>query len=245
MSETYDVAILGAGSAGYACALRAAQLGLSVALVDEGPVGGTCLHRGCIPTKAWLHAAEVRRTVADAPGFGIGATLGEVDTPQLRRYADGVVSTLHRGLKGLLSARGVHTIAERGRIVADGRGPGIELGANILRAKAVVLATGSAPHTLGLPVNGNTIITSDQALRLETLPERVVVLGGGVIGVEFASAWTDLGVQVTLVEAEQRLLPSEEPAHSAILAKELTRRGVDVRWAPSSPMPAPKRTPSR
>lgn len=229
MSETYDVAILGAGSAGYACALRAAQLGLSVALVDEAAVGGTCLHRGCIPTKAWLQAAEVRRTVAAAPGFGIGATLGEVDAAQLRRYADGVVTSLHRGLTGLLKVRGVHTIAERGHIVADERGPGIELGAKVLRAKAVVLATGAAPQTLGLPVDGERIITSEHALRLDALPERAVVLGGGVIGVEFASAWIDLGVAVTLIEAEDRLLPSEEPQLSAVVAKELARRGVELR----------------
>lgn len=229
MSETYDLAILGAGSAGYACALRAAQLGLSVALVDESAVGGTCLHRGCIPTKAWLQAAEVRRTVAAAPGFGIGATVGEVDVAQLRRYADALVGSLHRGLEGLLKARGVHTIAERGRIVADERGPGIELGAKVLRAKAVVLATGAAPQTLGLPVDGERIVTSEHALRLGALPRRAVVLGGGVIGVEFASAWVDLGVAVTLIEAEDRLLPAEEPQLSAVVAKELARRGVDLR----------------
>ncbi|MDF1486870.1 dihydrolipoyl dehydrogenase [Tessaracoccus caeni] len=229
MSETYDVAVLGAGSAGYACALRAAQLGLSVALVDEAEVGGTCLHRGCIPTKAWLQAAEVRRTVASASGFGIGAEVGEVDATRLRTYADGVVSSLHRGLKGLLASRGVHTIAERGHLVVDERGPGIELGAKVLRAKAVVLATGAAPSTLGLSVDGSRIITSEHALRLDQLPESAIVLGGGVIGVEFASAWTDLGVRVTLVEAEERLLPAEEPAHSAVLTRALAKRGVDIK----------------
>lgn len=230
MERDFDVAILGAGSAGYACALRAAQLGLAVALIDDTPVGGTCLHRGCIPTKAWLQAAKVRRTVAKAGSYGIGADLGQVDAGGIRSYADGVVGSLFKGLTGLVSARGVTVIAERGSVVPDdGRGPGIETGGRVHRARAVAVATGSAPVTLGLPVDGRRIVTSAEALRLTTLPERAVVLGGGVIGVEFASMWADLGVKVTLVEATDRLLPAEEPGHSRILAKELTRRGVDVR----------------
>ena len=229
MTSTFDVAILGAGSAGYACALRAAQLGLSVALVDDSPLGGTCLHRGCIPTKAWLQAAKVRRTVAKAGSFGIGAELTGVDAKGVRDYADATVAGLHRGLGSLIASRGITVIAERGSLVPDdGRGPGIETGAIVHRAKAVVLATGAAPITLGLPVDGHRIITSEEALRLEDLPRRAVVLGGGVIGVEFASMWADLGVEVTLVEATDRLLPAEEPGHSRILAKEMSRRGVTV-----------------
>ncbi|MBB1516567.1 FAD-dependent oxidoreductase [Tessaracoccus sp. MC1679] len=229
MSDPFDVAILGAGSAGYACALRAAQLGLRVALVDDTALGGTCLHRGCIPTKAWLQAAKVRRTVAKAPSFGIGATLGETDAGGILRYAEGVVGGLHRGLESLISQRGITVIRERGTLTVDERGPGIETGAIVHRARAVVVATGAAPVTLGLAVDGVRILTSDHALRLESLPERAVVLGGGVIGVEFASLWADLGVAVTLVEAMDRLLPAEEPGHSRILARALKGRGVDVR----------------
>lgn len=234
MTRDFDVAILGAGSAGYACALRAAQLGLRVALVDDGPVGGTCLHRGCIPTKAWLQAAKVRSTVDKAPAFGIDATVVGVDAARVRAYADGVVGSLHKGLTGLIASRAITVIPERGRVVADdGRGPGIETGGKTHRARAVVVATGAAPVTLGLPVDGERILTSEHALRLDRLPESAVVLGGGVIGVEFASMWADLGVRVTLVEATERLLPSEEPAHSRLLAKELSKRGVDVRLGES------------
>lgn len=229
MTSTFDIAILGAGSAGYACALRAAQLGLSVALVDDTPLGGTCLHRGCIPTKAWLQAAKLRRSVLKASAFGIDATVEGVDAAKVRSYADSTVAGLHRGLSGLISSRGITVIAERGSVVPDdGRGPGIETGTAVHRARAVVVATGATPVTLGLPVDGERIITSAEALRLETLPERAVVLGGGVIGVEFASMWTDLGVDVTLIEATDRLLPAEEPGHSRILARELSGRGVTL-----------------
>ena len=225
----FDVVILGAGSAGYSCALRAAQLGLSVALVDDTPVGGTCLHRGCIPTKAWLHAAEVRRTVVTAAAFGIAATLEGADAAGVRGYADSVVDQLHRGLRGLLAGRGVTTVAARGRLVTDGAGPAILADGELYRGGAVVIATGASPITLGLGIDGKRLLTSEDALRLDTLPRRAIVLGGGVIGVEFASLWRDLGVEVVLVEAAERLLLGEEPGHSRILTKELRARGVDVR----------------
>ena len=230
MNHDFDVAILGAGSAGYACALRAAQLGLRVVLVDQGLVGGTCLHRGCIPTKAWLHAAEVRRTVAEAGAFGIQASLEGVEMAQLHTYTDGVVGSLYKGLTGLLKARGVTTIAERGTVVPDeGSGPGIRVGDTIHRADAVVVATGASAVTLGLPVDEERIVTSEGALALEALPSTAIIIGGGVIGVEFASMWNGLGVDVTLLEAADRLLPAEEAAHSKILAGELTRQGIDIR----------------
>ena len=233
MTSTYDVAILGAGSAGYACALRAAQLGLTVALVDEGELGGTCLHRGCIPTKAWLQAAKVRRTVEKAGSFGIDATLGGVDPAAIGRYATGVVDGLHRGLEGLISSRGITVIRERGALGVDDSGLAVETASGRHRARTVVVATGASPVTLGLPVDGERIITSDHALRLRSLPARAVVLGGGVIGVEFASLWADLGVEVTLIEATERLLPAEEPKHSTLLARDLKKRGVTVRLGAS------------
>lgn len=229
MTQQFDVAILGAGSAGYACALRAAQLGLKVALFDDTPLGGTCLHRGCIPAKAWLQAAKVRSTVAKADAFGIAATLGVTDVPALRRYVDGVIGPLHKGLAGLIASRGITVIEARGTVSPTPEGPGVQAGDARYRARAVVVATGATPATLGLSVDGERIITSDHALRLDALPESAIVLGGGVIGVEFASLWTDLGVRVTLVEATDRLLPAEEPAHSSILKAELISRGIDVR----------------
>ncbi len=228
MTDQYDVAILGAGSAGYACALRAAQLGLSVALVDEGPLGGTCLHRGCIPTKSWLQAAKARQSVLSAPAFGIGAALGEVDAGAISNYATSVVEQLHKGLSGLIASRGITVINARGSLTTDQRGPGIDVDGSVLRARAVVIATGAAPITLGLAVDGVRILDSWQALQLTTLPERAVILGGGVIGVEFASMWNDLGVQVTLTEATSSLLPTEEPDLSRIVLSELRKRGVDV-----------------
>ncbi|MDO5735210.1 MAG: dihydrolipoyl dehydrogenase [Propionibacteriaceae bacterium] len=233
MSEQFDVAILGAGSAGYACALRAAQLGLTVALVDEGPVGGTCLHRGCIPTKSWLQAARVRQSVVTAPSFGIGAELGQVDAAAILGYAEGVVGQLYKGLQGLVASRGIKVVTARGALVTDQRGPGIDVDGSVLRARAVVIATGAEPVTLGLAVDGTHILTSWQALQLSTLPERAIVLGGGVIGVEFASMWADLGVQVTLVEATASLLPTEEPDLSRILHAALVKRGIDIRLSSS------------
>ncbi|MDO5677304.1 MAG: dihydrolipoyl dehydrogenase [Propionibacteriaceae bacterium] len=229
MDHQFDLAILGAGSAGYACALRAAQLGLRVALFDDQPAGGTCLHHGCIPAKAWLQAAKVRRTVAKADAFGIGATLGDTDVPALRRYVDGVIRPLHKGLEGLIAARGITVIRERASLAVSDDGPGVRVGDARYSARAIVIATGAAPITLGLPVDGEKVLTSDHALKLNELPSSAIVLGGGVIGVEFASLWADLGVEVTLVEAQDRLLPSEEPSHSSILKAELMARGVDVR----------------
>ena len=153
MTEPFDVAILGAGSAGYACALRAAQLGLSVVLVDEGPVGGTCLHRGCIPTKSWLQAAKARQAVISAPAFGVGAELGAVDAAAILGYADGVVGQLHKGLQGLIASRGIKVVNARGSLVTDARGPGIDVDGSVLRARSVVVATGAEPVTLGLAVD--------------------------------------------------------------------------------------------
>lgn len=229
MTHQFDLAILGAGSAGYACALRAAQLGLRVVMFDDQPTGGTCLHRGCIPAKAWLQAAKVRRTVAKAEAFGIGASLGATDVAAVRRYVAGVINPLHKGLDGLIAARGITLVRERGVVDVNADGPGIYVGDARYSASAVVVATGATPATLGLPVDGKHVLTSDHALQLDALPGSAVVLGGGVIGVEFASLWADLGVNVTLVEAQDRLLPGEEPSHSAVLKAEFMSRGIDVR----------------
>lgn len=225
--QRYDVVIIGGGSAGYSAALRAAQLGLFVALVEESLVGGTCLHRGCIPTKALLQAAATADTVRDAAGFGIGATLTGVDAATIVAYQDEVVGKLHAGLTGLLSAAQVRVIEGRGELTTDPLS--VRVADEVLHASTVIVATGATPVTLGLPIDGQRIITSEHALRLTTLPERAIVLGGGVIGAEFASAWASLGVQVTIIEALDRLVPGEEPDTSVALARAFKQRGITVK----------------
>jgi dihydrolipoamide dehydrogenase len=230
MGSSYDLIVLGAGSGGYACALRAAQLGFAVALVEKDKVGGTCLHRGCIPTKAILHAAEVADAARDGSQFGVHATIDKIDLVGVQAYADSVVARLYRGLTGLVSGRGITVVEGEGRLVAAGGGPAVLVGDEELRANHVVLATGSYPRTLpGLTIDGERIITSDHALRLGQLPGSAIVLGGGVIGVEFASAWRSFGVEVTVVEALPRLVPAEDPAISAALERAFRRRGIAFR----------------
>jgi dihydrolipoamide dehydrogenase len=229
MTSTFDLVVLGAGSGGYACALRAAELDLSVALIEKDQVGGTCLHRGCIPTKALLHAAEVADSVRHSAAVGIHARLEGIALEEVRAYADSVVSRLHRGLTGLVAARGITVIAGEGRLVNGPEGPAVAVDGTTCAAPQVVLATGSYPRSLpGLEVDGARVLTSEHALRLERLPRSAVVLGGGVIGVEFASAWRSLGVEVTVVEALPRLLPAEEPETSAALQRAFGKRSISV-----------------
>ena len=226
---SFDLVVLGAGSGGYACALRAAQLGLQVALVEKDKLGGTCLHRGCIPTKALLHAAEVADAARDGHQFGVHATVDKIDLAGVQAYADGVVGKLYQGLTGLVAARGITVVQGAGRLVRDGSGAAVAVGDEVYRAPAVVLASGSAPRLVpGIEVDGEVVLTSDDALRLGQLPTSAIVLGGGVIGSEFASAWRSFGVDVTVVEALPRLVPQEEPALSAGLQRAFRSRGITV-----------------
>lgn len=229
-TDAYDLVILGAGSGGYACALRASQLGLSVALVEKAKVGGTCLHQGCIPTKAFLHAAEVADTARSASRFGIEATLERVDMPGVLAYKDTVVSRLYRGLSGLVSGAGIAVVEGEGRLEpAPGGAPVVVVGDRRLSGRSLVLATGSFARTLpGLDIGGR-IVTSTEVLDLDSVPDRVVVLGGGVIGVELASALASFGSSVTIVEALPRLVAGEDQAASAVLTRAFTKRGIDVR----------------
>lgn len=231
MSDQVDVVILGGGSGGYAAALRAAQLGLSVTLVEKGKLGGTCLHRGCIPTKAILHAAEVADSARHSARFGVHTTLDRINPKEILAYADSVVSRLHKGLLGLVKSRRITVLAGEGRVERTPDGQfAVRVGEDLVAGRATVLATGSAPKTIpGVEIDGIRVLTSEHALRLETLPTKAVVLGGGVIGVEFASAWTSLGVEVTVVEALPRLLPGEEPEISAALERALRKRGLNIR----------------
>jgi dihydrolipoamide dehydrogenase len=230
-AETYDVVILGGGSGGYACALRSAQLGLTVALVEKDKLGGTCLHRGCIPTKAILHAAEVADYARESDQFGIQASLGGVDMAGVNKYKDGVVARLYKGLQGLIKSRSITYIDGHGRLASP---MAVEVNGQHYEGRNIVLATGSYARTLpGLEIDGDRVITSDHALTLDYVPASVVVLGGGVIGVEFASAWRSLGANVTIVEALPRLVPNEDDACSKMLERAFRRRGIAFKTAVS------------
>ncbi|WP_454787797.1 dihydrolipoyl dehydrogenase [Mycolicibacterium lutetiense] len=221
-----DVLILGGGSAGYSCALRASQLGLSVMLIEADKLGGTCLHRGCIPTKALLHTAEIADNARTAAEFGVRARFEGVDMTAVHDYKESVVSRLHKGLEGLVASRKVTVVHGTGRYQSH---RSVDVDGTVYTGEAVVLATGSAPRGIPtIPIDGR-IITSDQALALPDVPKSAIVLGGGVIGVEFASLWTSLGSSVTIVESLPRLLAGEDPWASETLERAMRRRGVTVR----------------
>ncbi|MGZ3147620.1 dihydrolipoyl dehydrogenase [Lentzea chajnantorensis] len=218
-----DLVILGGGSGGYACAFRAAELGLSVVLVEKDKLGGTCLHRGCIPTKALLHAAEVADNAREGDQFGVKSSLEGIDIAGVNSYKDGVVSRLYKGLQGLAKANKVTFVEGAGTFVGPNT---VVVDGQRYTGKNVVLATGSYARSLpGLEIGGR-VITSDQALTLDFIPEKVVVLGGGVIGVEFASVWRSFGAEVTIVEALPRLVPAEDEYASKQLERAFRKRGI-------------------
>ena len=223
---TVDVVILGGGSGGYACAFRAAQLGLKVALVEKSKLGGTCLHVGCIPTKAMLHAAEVADSARESAAFGVKATFESVDMSGVNAYKDGVVARLYKGLQGLAKAHQVELVEGEGRLVGPRT---VEVDGRRISGSSLVLATGSYAKTLpGLEIGGR-IMTSEQALNLDFVPPRVVVLGGGVIGVEFASVFRSFGSEVTIVEALPRLVAAEDEAISKQLERSFRKRKIAFR----------------
>jgi dihydrolipoamide dehydrogenase len=218
-----DLVILGGGSGGYSCAFRAAELGLSVIVVEKDKLGGTCLHRGCIPTKALLHAAEIADNVREGDQYGVKSSLEGIDIHGVNSYKDGVVSQLYKGLQGLVKLNKVQMVEGTGTFVAPNS---VEVNGTRYTGKNVVLASGSYAKSLpGLDI-GDRIITSDQALNLDYVPERVVVLGGGVIGVEFASVWRSFGAEVTIVEALPRLVPLEDEYASKQLERAFRKRGI-------------------
>jgi dihydrolipoamide dehydrogenase len=220
----FDVLILGAGSGGYSCALRASQLGLRVGLVEKGKIGGTCLHIGCIPTKALLHAAEVADSARDSDQFGVRASFDGIDMAGVNAYKDGVVQRLFKGLSGLAKTRGITLVEGAGRLTGPRE---VTVDGTAYTADHLVLASGSYPKTLpGLDVDGERVITSEEALRLDRVPASVIVLGGGVIGCEFASVWRSFGAEVTILEALPRLVPSEDEASSKALERAFRKRGI-------------------
>ncbi|GAA4103780.1 MULTISPECIES: dihydrolipoyl dehydrogenase [Actinomadura] len=225
----FDIVVLGGGSGGYACALRAAELGMSVAMVERDKLGGTCLNRGCIPTKALLHAAEVADQTREAAKFGVKAAYEGIDIAGVHAYKDKIVSGTVKGLTGLIRSKGITMVEGDGRLT----GPtsvavtGADGAVTTLEGRHVVLATGSAPKSLpGLDIDGERIISSDHALTLDRVPASVVILGGGVIGVEFASVWRSFGAEVTIVEALPHLLPLEEESSSKRLERAFRKRGI-------------------
>jgi dihydrolipoamide dehydrogenase len=226
VANRFDLVVLGAGSGGYACALRAAQLGLTVALVEKGKLGGTCLHTGCIPTKALLHAAEVADSARDSERFGVSVSFEGIDMGGVNKYKDGVVARLYAGLTGLVKGRGITVVEGEGRLV----GPrAVEVNGEDFVGGALVLASGSYARSLpGLEVDGHRVLTSEHALGLDHVPGSVVVLGGGVIGCEFASVWRSFGADVTIVEALPRLVAAEDPDVSTALQRAFRKRGIDV-----------------
>ncbi|MGV0794062.1 dihydrolipoyl dehydrogenase [Mycolicibacterium sp. XJ1819] len=224
----HDIAVLGGGSAGYACALRAAQLGMSVLLIESDKLGGTCLHRGCIPTKALLHTAEIADSIRTSSKFGIRASLTEVDLPAIHSYRESVVAKLYKGLQALVKSRKITVLKGHGKLVTNGDTTGVAVDGQVYRARNLVLATGSYAKSLPNLHLGGRIITSEDALALATLPESVIVLGGGVIGVEFASIWRSFGAEVTIVEALPRLLPSDDDLSSTQLERAFRRRGIQI-----------------
>jgi len=222
-THSFDIVILGGGSGGYAAAIRAAELGKTVALVEKDKLGGTCLHRGCIPTKALLHTAEIAEHVRDAAKYGVTAALEGIDPAGVRAYREGIVAKKHKGLEGLIKARGITVVTGEGHLGAD---RSVHVGDDVYTGADVILATGSYSRSLpGLEIGGR-ILTSEQALALEEVPQRVVILGGGVIGVEFASVWRSFGAEVTIVEALPHLAPNEDEALSKGLERAFRRRGI-------------------
>ncbi|WP_316290179.1 dihydrolipoyl dehydrogenase [Clavibacter michiganensis] len=224
MSEqNFDVVVLGGGSGGYAAALRAVQLGKTVGLVEKGKLGGTCLHRGCIPTKALLHSAEVADVSRESEKYGVNVTFDGVDIARVNAYREAIVASKYKGLQGLIKARGITVIEGEGRLTSATT---VQVGDQTVTGKSIVLATGSYSRTLpGLEIGGR-VITSEQALELDYIPKKVAILGGGVIGVEFASVWRSFGVDVQIIEALPHLVPNEEESISKQFERAFRKRGI-------------------
>jgi dihydrolipoamide dehydrogenase len=224
--HSFDVVILGGGSGGYAAALRSAQLGKTVALVEKDKLGGTCLHRGCIPTKALLHSAEIADNTREAENFGVKASFHSIDMPKVNSYRDGIIDKLFKGLTGLVNSKNITVVPGEGRLTGPKT---VTVNGDNYTGTNVVLATGSYSKSLpGLEIGGR-VITSDQALKLEFVPKSVIVLGGGVIGVEFASIWRSFGAEVTIIEGLPHLVPNEDEVISKALERAYRKRGIDFK----------------
>jgi dihydrolipoamide dehydrogenase len=222
-AQEFDILVLGGGSGGYATALRAVQLGFTVGLVEKAKLGGTCLHNGCIPTKALLHSAELADHARDASKYGVNVTLDSIDMTAVNAYKDGIIAGKFKGLQGLIKSKGITVIEGEGKLQGTDT---IVVNGTAYRGKNIVLATGSYSRSLpGLEIGGR-VITSDEALTMDYIPKSVIVLGGGVIGVEFASVWKSFGVDVTIVEGLPSLVPNEDAAIVKHLERAFKKRGI-------------------
>lgn len=222
----FDLVVLGGGSGGYSAAIRASELGMNVALIEKNKLGGTCLHVGCIPTKAMLHAAEVADVAREAHECGINATFTGVDMDRVNAFREDIIAKKFKGLGGLIKARGITVIEGEGRLVSPNT---IAVGADNIVGKNIVLATGSYSRSLpGLEIGGR-VITSEHALQMNYVPNKVAILGGGVIGVEFASVWKSFGAEVVIIEGLPHLVPNEEESISKALERAYRKRGIDYK----------------
>ncbi|GGB34528.1 dihydrolipoyl dehydrogenase [Lentibacillus populi] len=237
MAEEYDLAVLGGGTGGYVAAIRASQLGMKVAVVEKDLLGGTCLHRGCIPSKALLRSAEVFKQTKEADLYGVETKNTTLNFTKVQDRKTNIVHSLHQGVKGLMKKGKIDVYRGFGRIL----GPSIfspmpgtisveyENGDEntMIVPKNVLIATGSSPRTLpGLEIDGTYVMTSDEALQMEALPKTIIIVGGGVIGIEWASMLADFGVAVTVVESLEQILPTEDEAIAKEVEKLLRKKGI-------------------
>lgn len=223
-AQEFDILVLGGGSGGYATALRAVQLGLTVGLIEKGKLGGTCLHNGCIPTKALLHSAELADHARDASKYGVNVTLDSIDINAVNAYKDGIIAGKFKGLQGLIKGKkGITVIEGEGKLQGTDT---VVVNGTAYKGKNIVLATGSYSRTLpGLEIGGK-VITSDEALTMDYIPKSAIILGGGVIGVEFASVWKSFGVDVTIVEGLPSLVPNEDATIVKAFERAFKKRGI-------------------
>ncbi|WP_282935720.1 dihydrolipoyl dehydrogenase [Paenibacillus sp. RC67] len=238
MTQAFDIVVLGGGTGGYIAAIRAAQLGKTVAIVERDKLGGTCLHRGCIPSKALLRSAEVYATMQDSDRYGIEADSVRLNFPRVQARKQSIVDQMHKGVQFLMKKHNIQVFYGNGRLLSpsifsprSGSVSVEQADGEILTLvpEKLIIATGSRPRSLpGLDIDGQMIINSDQALQLEELPQSILIVGGGVIGVEWASMLNDFGVQVTVVEYADRLLPTEDSDISRELERLLKKRGVQI-----------------
>jgi dihydrolipoamide dehydrogenase len=239
MSKDFDLVILGGGTGGYVAAIRAAQLGKTVAVVEKGKLGGTCLHRGCIPSKALLRSAEVYKTAKKAADFGVEIEGLSLNFAKMQERKQSIVDQLHMGVQSLMKKGKIEVYEGIGRILGPSifsPMPGtISVEFNdgteneILIPQNVIIATGSRPRSLpGLEIDGTFVMSSDEALEMETLPSSIIIVGGGVIGIEWASMLNDLGVDVTVLEYADRIVPTEDEDISKEAARVLKKKGIKL-----------------
>jgi dihydrolipoamide dehydrogenase len=224
--DEYDLVVIGGGTGGYTAAIRATQLGLSAAIVERDKIGGTCLHRGCIPTKAWLESAHALDRVRKAADFGVVTAEPSLDYPRVVKRQQEVVETLHKSIRGVIQKKKIEIVEGEGTFVSPTQ---VDVNGRTLTAKNVIIASGSEPKDIpGLEVDGEHILTSDHVLQLEDLPKSLLIVGAGAVGSEFASFFAGVGTEVTLIEMMPTIVPLEDPDCGKALGKAMEGRGVNI-----------------